>query len=108
MGDQFQRAFSVIGQLRSLIPEGVHVMALTAMTTKQTFDVVSECLSLYDPLVVATTCNRPNIFLQVQPEQKLDKVNMFISQQMIEKKLAYPKSIFFAKTIRAALVFSDV
>lgn len=97
-GDKFRRAFSVLGELRSLIPEGVHVMALTATATKQTFDIVSERLSLSEPFVVAATCNRPNISLEVEPKQKLEEFSAAISQELIEKKLEYPKTIIFCKS----------
>ena len=72
-------------------------MALTATATTQTFNIVSERLGLSDPLVVAVTCNRPNILLQVQPKEKLEQFSMFMSQQMIEKKLDYPKTIIFCQ-----------
>lgn len=96
-GDQFRKAFSILGQLRSLIPAGVCVMALTATATKQTFNIVSERLSLSNPLVVATTCNRPNIFLQVEPQQKLEEFSKFLSQEIIKKNLEYPKTIIFCQ-----------
>ena len=96
-GDRFRRAFSAIGQLRSLLPESIHVMALTATATMQTLEIVSERLGLFDPVVVAVTCNRPNIFLNVQPKEKLDEFSLLMSQQIIEKKLDYPKTIIFCQ-----------
>lgn len=51
-GDDFRRAFSEIGNLRSLIPSNVNVLALTATATHNTFKVVAERLSLKDPVIV--------------------------------------------------------
>ena len=36
-GDQFRKAFSMIGNLRSIIPSNVNVMALTAIATTETY-----------------------------------------------------------------------
>ena len=41
-GDEFQIAFSKIGSLRTLIPQKVHVMALTATATTETYHVVTK------------------------------------------------------------------
>jgi len=40
--NKFGRSLAVIGELRSIIPNASHVMALTATATKPTFKVVSE------------------------------------------------------------------
>ena len=39
-GDEFRRAFSKIGDLRSILPASINVMALTATATVETFDIV--------------------------------------------------------------------
>jgi len=49
-GDDFRKAFSEIGSLRSIIPRSVNILALTAIATKETLDVVTERLSLKDQL----------------------------------------------------------
>lgn len=48
-GDEFRRAFSKIGDLRSILPASINVMALTATPTVETFDIVSQLL--YLPIV---------------------------------------------------------
>ena len=52
-GDQFRRAFARIGDLRSLIPKSVNVLALTATATTETLSVVMERLLVHNFLVVA-------------------------------------------------------
>lgn len=47
-GDKFRTSFSKIGELRSLLPVGVNVMALTATATMQTYCVACERLSMHD------------------------------------------------------------
>ena len=52
-GDQFRKAFSMIGNLRSLVPCSVNVMALTATATTETYHCALKCLSMNDPVLIA-------------------------------------------------------
>ena len=47
-GETFRRAFFEIGTLRSLIPNSVNVMALTATATNQTISIVTSHLAMDD------------------------------------------------------------
>ena len=42
-GDEFRLAFAQIGELRSLIPASVNVIALTATATSETYTVDQSC-----------------------------------------------------------------
>ena len=52
-GDEFRTVYSEIGNLRNLIPNSVHILALTATATTETFHVVSKRLSIDHPYLVA-------------------------------------------------------
>jgi len=54
-------AFAQIGDLRSVLPQGVHVLALTATTTKDVFKTVNKRLSLETLLTVGVPPDRDNI-----------------------------------------------
>ena len=45
-GDKFRTAFAEIGELRSIIPNEVPVMALTATCTQSVFEAVTNSLLL--------------------------------------------------------------
>ena len=60
-GDRFRRASSQIDSLRSLIPSGVKVMALTATATLDTHRSVVQRLSFQDPALVSVPPERENI-----------------------------------------------
>lgn len=76
-------------------------MALTATATKDTFTVVAEHLELVNPIVIAVSCNRPNIKLLIQPEQKLEEFSNALAQRIIAEKLSYPKTIIFCPSYTA-------
>lgn len=61
LGDEFRSAFSKIGDLRSILPAGINVMALTATATVETFDFMSRRLSMKDPTPIALPPNHDNI-----------------------------------------------
>jgi len=60
-GDTFRRAFTELGMVRSLIPQHVHVMALTATATKATRLAVCRVLGMPSPAIVYQVPNRVNI-----------------------------------------------
>ena len=60
-GDDFRITFALIGELRSLIPTGVNVIALTATATSETLSIVTQKLSLVKPTLVALPPYRENI-----------------------------------------------
>lgn len=72
-GDEFRKAFALIGELRCLIPHHVRMLALTATATQTTFDAVVERLSLEDPVTIALPPCRANIKLIVRPATKLEE-----------------------------------
>ncbi len=51
-GDDFRTSFAEIGNLRSVLPQHVSVMALTATATKTTFDTIAEKLALQNPNMI--------------------------------------------------------
>ena len=57
----FRRSFRHLGDLRSLLPSSVNVMACTATATATVFKEVSEVLSLHRPVVIADNPDRQNI-----------------------------------------------
>lgn len=59
--DTFRFAFSHVGEVRSLVPQSVNVMALTAAATTATCKAVCRKLGMLDPVIVTQIPNRPNI-----------------------------------------------
>jgi len=72
-GDKFHPAFSKIGELRSIIPDHVHMLALTATATEDTFQVVCSRLSLVDPVVIAVPPDRSNMMLTVKEKPTIEE-----------------------------------
>ena len=101
-GDKFRRAFSRLGELRSIIPDKVNIIALTATATKETLRCVKACLSLHEPVVVAVSPERQNVKLCVVDMPKIDDLVLQTSEQLLEKRITYPKTIILCQS------YSDV
>ena len=58
-------------------------------------------LQLIIPVVIAMSCNRPNIKLHVQSEQKLEEFSTSLTERIMNEKLNYPKTIVFCLSYAA-------
>ena len=57
--------FANLGEIRSLIPSNIQLMALTATATKQSRQVICHTLGMKKPVVVSQSPNKPNIFYEL-------------------------------------------
>ena len=97
-GDKFRRAFSKLGELRSLIPRGINVMALTATATQHTYYIIKERLSLEEPVLVSMSPIRNNIAYTVSPKVDVNEFCSTICAELRAKRSNYPKTVIFVRT----------
>ncbi len=64
-GDDFHISFAEIGNLRSVLPQHLSVMALTATATRTTFDTIAEKLALQNPKMIVLSPERLNILYRL-------------------------------------------
>ena len=65
MGDTFRATLKSIGEVRSLLPPNVHVMALTATATTKLQVSVESILGMKNPASVIIVPCKPNIMYAV-------------------------------------------
>ena len=92
-------AYSQIGDLRSILPERVHILALTATLTTTVFEVVKKRLSLNDPAVIGTSPNRANIKYHVEPKETIATLRGLLSDKLLAMRTKFPKTLVFFKTV---------
>lgn len=97
-GDEFRTAFSEIGNLRSIIPNTVNVLALTATATTETYYTVSERLSMDNPVLVSMPPNRDNICYNVLPKIDISTLTDFLSGKLKEQRITFPKTVLYVRT----------
>ena len=99
-GDQFRKTFSMIGDLRSIVPTGVNMMALTATATTETFHVVSKRLAMTNPTLVALPPDRGNFVYRVHPKASLIELCDSLCKEFTVKRTDYPKTVIFVRQYR--------
>jgi len=98
-GDEFQIAFTQIGDLRSIIPDEVNVLALTGTVTSSIYDSVLKRLSLKDPTVVGDSPSRDNIKYFVEPLISAKKLCKLFAEKIRSNRIHFPKTLIFCSTI---------
>lgn len=99
-GDEFRIALAHIGELRSLIPSSVHIIALTATATLQIVKVVAERLSMVNPILVALSPHRQNITYKVQQKTNVDTFCTSLCCELNHFRIKLPKTIVYVRTYK--------
>ena len=99
-GDQFRITFSQIGDIRSLIPKQVKIIALTATASKDTLCSVIKRLSLKDPVIVAVSPYRENISYEIRANINMDEFTSEISEEIKTLQSNFPKTVVFVRSYK--------
>lgn len=97
-GDQFRTTFAKIGNLHSLIPKEVNILALTATATTETYHVVTQRLAMNDASLVALPPNRDNIVYEIHPKIDVDHLTTFLGNELLVKRLLFPKTVIYVRS----------
>ncbi len=101
-GEKFRTEFSHLDEIRSIIPNTVRVMALTATATKSTRKFIINSLSMQMPEIVYIPPARDNIVYAVMDKPRGDDVISKVFQGTVEKlkieKSNMGRIIIFCKT----------
>ena len=98
-GDSFRRAFSRLSEVRSIIPNSVKLMALTATATKSTRHSICRILGMTEPSIVAVTPNRSNICYSVEKKAGgIDQTFAKLVDEIREKRVGMPRVIVFCRS----------
>ena len=99
---EFRKAFAKIGEVRSLIPSNVNVMALTATATISTRTHVCEKLSMVNPVVISQSPNKLNIkYIVHKKEASISDIIAPLANELKQHRKSLPRVIIFGKTYEA-------
>ena len=97
-GDKFRPVFAEVGDVRSLVPSNVRMMALTATATTETFYVVTNRLAMQSPCLVSLPPHRDNIVYRVKPKVSLEEFVTSIHGGLKTLGSKYPKTLVYVRT----------
>ena len=87
--------FAKLGNVRSLLPDKVNILVLTATATRNTLECVTSRLAMDKPTVIGLPPDRPNIRLSVQPWPSINILCKQLADELKEKRSSTPKTIVF-------------
>ena len=90
--------FQHLGEVRSIIPTSVHIMALTATATNNLRESVIKTLGMYDPFVVSVVPEKPNMMYCVRPLISTYEAMMPFATELQQKRKEMARTIVYCKT----------
>ena len=96
-GNHFRREFTNLGEVTSLIPNHVHVMALTATATERTIARVSAILGLVAPKIITVSPDKSNICYWVKPRGSMKEMCEPLLHKLRHQRTAMPRVIIYCK-----------
>ena len=91
-GGTFRGVFDHLGELRSLIPSRVNLMALTATATKTLRHQVCVVLGM-----VEYDLDKPNVYLECQELQSIAETLLPVADELKKQRTSMPRTIIFCK-----------
>ena len=89
-GDDSRTTFVLIGELCSLNPTGVSVIAIA---TSETLSVVTQRLSLVNPTLVALLPYRENVVYKVHKTANVESFTTSLYSELGSRRMWFPKTI---------------
>ena len=88
-----------VGEIRSLIPSSVRVMALTATATKRDRLAISNTIGLRHPFILTRCPTSPNLIYSVGPFANVSDSFQSLAAKLKRKKVSFPKTIVYGRTL---------
>ena len=88
-----------MGEIRSLLPAAVKVLALTATATKTLRGKVAEVIGLIDPLVISVCPCKPNIVYTMSSFISLPDTFDPLLHELRNKRTSFPRTIVYCRTL---------
>ena len=99
-GDEFRVEFARLGEVRSLIPKYVNILALTATATKSTREVVIKLLNMKNPSIISTSPSKDNVIYTVSKKNCMEDVVEKVKDSIILEGINFHKVIIYCRYYR--------
>ena len=96
-GDSFCKVFSCLDEARSIIPQNVNLMALTATATKTSRELILSNLHMHSPYVVSVIPYKGNIKYSVSQFQLIEQCVSPVIQSLVDNGITAEKVIIFCQ-----------
>lgn len=100
--------FARLGEVRSLIPQHVPIMSLTATATKSTRKVVMKRLNMKHPMVISVTPDKPNVVYRVADKTTMEDIVTPVADRLKEDGTRADKIIVYCRYHREVADFYEL
>ena len=98
-GETFRSVLLKIGELRSLVPSSVHMLALTATATRPIREEVIKVLGMKSPSIVAVSPCKPNIMYMVKSYDSIEEAFGTILKGIKKQRGNFPRTIIYCQKL---------
>ena len=95
-GEDFRREFSRLGELRSLLPKHVHILAMTATATASRRSVI-KMLGIIDPEVIMENVDKPNLIYSIHKFESMETTFHKLIQTLRRERTRMPRTIIYCQ-----------
>ena len=99
----FREEYAKLGELRSVVPEKVNFMALTATASHPTRERIFRSLGMLQPKIVYITPQKKNIMYAVKKKEGIECLVSGIATHLVELGKNMPRIIIFCNNMTNAL-----
>ena len=96
-GNEFRREFSRLGELRSLLPRHVHILAITATATASLRRSVIKILGMKDTVVITENVDKPNLVYSVLTFESMEITFSGMIQRLKKERTRMPRAIIYCQ-----------
>lgn len=100
-GKVFRQDYDRLGELRSILPSPIPVMALTATASCSVYETAVAVLGMHNPVLISAAPNRSNLHFHVIGKKELLDIARDIAVQVYktakDDPKVFPKTIVFCR-----------
>lgn len=98
-GEEFRKVLLRIGEIQSLIPEGISMMCLTATATKQMCSEIIGIFGMKNVKVVAVSPAKPNIRYVIKTKQNISETLEPLMKELKFRHVTFPRTIIYCRKL---------
>ena len=95
MGDEFHQEFRHLGEVSSMLPKHVKVMALTATATKSLHKSVCTILGMFDSYVITVSPDKTNLIFRVEAYESLETTFLPLIKELESKRRNMDRTLVY-------------
>ena len=99
-GQTFRKVLQRIGEVRSLVPSSINLMALTATAKKSLQEEVATMLGMKAPKIVAASPSKPNTTYMIKYYSSIKEAFDKLVAGIVKARVKFPRTIVYCQRLK--------